>query len=387
MDSPLSTSHYISDEIHRKEQSRLFRKLWIFAGLKQLVSKPNAFITRSIGGIPVVIQNMNGTLKAFENVCPHRQMSLQSDAVGHRPLVCKYHAWAFDENGKLRAKGNEFLYELTEEETSRACLRQFVLAEVGNMLFVNLDETPMPLEEQFTNEFLDSMREVSGHFDDEVIYTVFEKKHNWKLTFENVLDYNHIPFIHTQSFLPLIELNVNASKEDRVIPQASRDLKQRLYDGQKIDLRDLSFETGSTLNIPTTWYQAEVHRYRDEPRYYNWYTYPNVNFCSVHGNMFLIQQYMPVSPGVMEYHLWVMTARRKNPKINFSALLWGLIKAEKKVIDEDAVALEQLQRTLHDGARPYLMGTYEAHIVRMLRWYADFMSDDKTTASKVKARA
>jgi hypothetical protein len=58
----------------------------------------------------------------------------------------------------------------------------------------------------------------------------------------------------------------------------------------------------------------------------------------------------------------------------FAPLLWALIKAEKKVIDEDAVALEQLQKKLHLDSDRCQHGIYEAHIVRMMRWYANAMS-------------
>jgi hypothetical protein len=90
--------------------------------------------------------------------------------------------------------------------------------------------------------------------------------------------------------------------------------------------------------------------------------------------MFLIQQFIPTAPGISEYHLWVMTARRRDRRTQFTPLLWALIKAEKEVIDEDAVALEQLQKKLHLDSGRCQHGIYEAHIVRMMRWYANAMS-------------
>jgi phenylpropionate dioxygenase-like ring-hydroxylating dioxygenase large terminal subunit len=377
MQSPVTSRHYIDQEIHDREQARIFRKLWIFAGLKQVLTTPNAYLTRTIGDVAVVIQNMVGTLKAFENVCTHRQMAMQTEPMGNRPMVCKYHAWAFDVDGKLKNMGNEFLYELTPEEKARTCLRQFALEEIGNMLFVNLDPDPLPIEAQFTPEYIASLRESSLQYDDQFAYAVFQKKHNWKINFENILDYNHIPFIHSKSFFPYISLNVNAQAANRVLPEWTRAIKARLDEKAPIRLDELSYFTGSPISFPPTWYQKEVERFGNEDRYYSWFTYPNLNIGSVYGGMFVMQQYMPVAPDRLEYHLWVLTAKKKKKSSNFAALLWGMIKAEKRIIDEDSVPLEALQAGLHAGAPSFIHGVYEAHIVRMLRWYAAHIDSDE----------
>lgn len=49
-----------------------------------------------------MIQNFHGQIRAFENVCLHRSALIQTDAIGCRPLVCPYHAWSYDEQGRVK---------------------------------------------------------------------------------------------------------------------------------------------------------------------------------------------------------------------------------------------------------------------------------------------
>jgi choline monooxygenase len=321
----------------------------------------------------VLIQNLDGTLRAFENQCLHRRMALQWDPVGQRPLICKYHGWAYDCDGRVRGVPNGPYYELADETRRHLRLREFALREVGNLLFVNLSPDPMPIEDQFSAELLASLAESSLHFDGEVAHACFDENYNWKLNFENVLDYNHVQFIHPKSFFPILRRRTDEVGQVALSPRI-REIKLELDRNAEIDLRDLSYASHSPLDVPETWFRREVIRYGDIDDYYNWFVYPNVNYCSVHGQMFLIQQFMPKSPGVTEYHLTVLTARRKNPRLQLAPLLWALIKGEKRVIDEDAVALEQLQQKRHLNSEPCQHGIYEVHIVRMLRWYANAMA-------------
>ena len=370
--SGLTAAHYVSPEIFAAEQQRLFRELWIFAGYANLVARPNEFLTRRIGGIPVVVQNLENRLRAFENVCAHRQMALQTDDYGARALICRYHGWAYDANGRVKGIPNAGLYQFDDAERGKLCLREFAVRVAGNLVFVNLSADPLAFEDQFHPEFIDSMSEASSYFDAEVIQAEFPAGWNWKLNFENVLDYNHIQFIHSTTFFPL--LNESGQPEEASLSPKMDPILAQVRRGDGVDLRDLSYAVHSPAALRKPWYRHLVSRFGELDDYYNWFIFPNVNFCSVHGQMFLLQQFMPAAPARTEFNLSVTTARRKDPDSEFTALLSELIRREKLVIDEDAVALEALQAGLHANAPRASHGDYEAHIVRMLRWYAARMS-------------
>lgn len=70
------------------------------------IPEPGDYQTLDIlGEHVVVLRDREGGVRAFHNVCRHRAARLVNDSsgnCGHR-LVCPYHAWSYDLDGRLRA--------------------------------------------------------------------------------------------------------------------------------------------------------------------------------------------------------------------------------------------------------------------------------------------
>ena len=370
LQSQMPPSVYFETGPFEKEQESLFRSLWIFAGLQPTLVSKNAFFTRTIGGIPIVVTaGDDGTLRAFENMCAHRQMPIQSEAFGRRALICPYHAWTYDQTGQLRAVANAHLYQMRDSERKSTKLREFALKVVGKMVFVNLSQDPLPIEEQFSSEFLEAIAEASSYFDATYAYTNFECGYNWKLNFENVKDYNHVPFIHAKSFASLLDIPS--------VPPSSDDFREDVSWDQTVDreqepsLADLSYTLVGPLKPSKTWYDPFVRRYpKGVGVNWNWYVYPNLNFGCLEGRQFYMEQYMPVSPSTTEYNLWVVTAERTEKRKDFTPLLRSLVEAHKSVVDEDKVYLESLQRKFHATSNGASYGLHEMPLHKMGRWYS-----------------
>ena len=233
-------------------------------------------------------------------------------------------------------------------------------------MVLNLADDPLPLREQFDDGFLETLREVSSHLDTRLIYSCHKVRYNWKLNMENVKDYNHVPFVHPKTFLPVMTAPVRGLAREAAVPS---EVLRLLQEGETPELRSLSFPTKAPIQPYKSWFSDLCEGYGDEHAYYNWFIYPNVNFCSVRGEHFLLQQYDPVAPGETDYHLWMMTARRKDPKTDFSALLSTLIRGERNVIGEDTLVLERLQEGLGAHSPPFMHGDYEVQLVRQHLWY------------------
>ncbi len=353
--SLLSQSDYLSDEVFGLEQERLFGRLWIFAALKQLLARPDSFATRTIGGVPLLLQNCGGVIRAFENQCLHRQMPLQWEDYGERPLVCRYHGWAYDDHGAPRhIPGRDEIYRYDEAQTDSLRLRQFAVECVGNLVFVNLDENPMPISGQFSAGLLERLAAVSGAFDNEVIHSRIAAKYNWKLNFENVLDGNHVRYLHPRTFMPFMQ------------PGNGKEAALPSIDPGEIDkcrLQDLSYESRADFKVAKRPWHDNVERFGTEDVYYNFFLYPNVNFISVAGNIFLIQQFNPLAPAKTEIGFSLMTARKRRRIPASAALLWAHLCGEKAVLDEDIIALEALQAGLHPGGHAARHGVYEKQLM------------------------
>lgn len=362
----LPQNHYIDPEVFAREQARIFRKLWIFAGLRTLLAETDSFLTRTIGGVPVVIQNFDGTLKAFRNQCAHRQAPLQMQEYGRRRLSCGYHGWTYDEAGKVRGMpGEHRLYHYSDVERGQLCLDEFAVRCIGNLVFVNLDDDPLPLEEQFSEELCLSLESISGHFGDQAIHAVMPCAYNWKLNFENVLDYNHVPFVHPQSFRPLMR---KGAEHDPSVPHDAPAVRTAA-------LHELSFCGKMPLKIQPWPWHALVERFGSEDAYYNYFLYPNVNFISVGGYVFLIQQFDPVAPDRTDVRFTLMTGRTTQRIAALPAILWDHLKGEKRVLDEDKIILEMLQRGLHRDGPVARHGAYEAPLHKVALVYRQLLGE------------
>ncbi|MPT05108.1 MAG: aromatic ring-hydroxylating dioxygenase subunit alpha [Delftia sp.] len=360
----LPQSYYIDAGVFASEQKNIFRKLWIFAGLRTLLGESDGFLTRTIGGVPVVIQNFDGVLKAFRNQCAHRQAPLQIGDYGRRRLVCRYHGWVFNDSGGIHSiPGEHRLYHYSDIERNEICLDEFSVQCIGNLVFVNLDKNPIPIEKQFTSELMESLAEISNCFGGQAIHASIPSAYNWKLNFENVLDYNHVPFVHPRTFRPL--LHKGAANEPSV---PADDLAV-----EYAELHELSFSGKMPLKIqPWPWHDL-VKRYGDSDSYYNYFLYPNINFISVGGYIFLIQQFDPIAPDRTDVRFTLSAAKSSQRIGAMPAILWGHLKGEKRVLDEDRVILEELQKNLHHGGPVAKHGAYEAQLRRVALVYRKLM--------------
>ena len=361
----LDIQHYTDPRTFELEQQKVFGKLWLFAGFTSMVAQRNQFFTRRFAGVPVLIQRTDAGIRAFINQCPHRKSAIQTSSSGVRPLVCPYHAWTFGPEGELRSTPNAPLYQFDEAEKSALCLHSLPVQVVGQLILVNLSEQPLALSEQFSEDMLEQLRVVSGHLDTQMVYSCHRVRYNWKLNMENVKDFNHVPFIHSQTFSPLIKSEAFRSPVSEPLPSVA----QRLSCGVPAKLSALSYCSRAPMSPASGWFAKDCDRYGDGAFYYNWYLYPNVNFSSVKGEYFTLQQYDPVGPGESDYHLWVMTAKRKDTRTDFSALLSTSIRAERRVIAEDTQVLEQMQAGFGPYSGQVCHGDYEGMLIEQHLWY------------------
>jgi phenylpropionate dioxygenase-like ring-hydroxylating dioxygenase large terminal subunit len=364
MRSLLGPEHYLSADIFDREQQCIFRRLWIFAGFKTLLTGSDAFLTHSIGGRPIVIQNGRGKLRAFINRCAHRQGAIQLADHGQRRLACPYHGWVYNDEGRVKSiPGCEAIYGFSPEQIGELGLTPVALECVGNLVFVNLDSKPMPLDAQFHEAFLRRLEHVSSYIDDEALFAQFRAAYNWKLNFENVVDWNHVQYVHSKSFAPLMPASRPGASKPPPSPPPAPD--SEIGD----DLRDLSYEAQAPFTHRHWPWHDWVDRFVEDDLYFNFFLYPNVNFISIAGVTFLAQQFNPVAPNATDVRLTMTTARKRQRIPALPAILWSHMKSEKHVIDEDIAVLEGLQRGLTESGEHAMQGSYEYRLRSMAKTY------------------
>ena len=362
----LDARHYVDEHVFQLERERLYGRLWIFAGFAQALRERHSYFARRVAGVPVLLQNTATGLRAFINQCPHRGMPVQRAGFGARALVCPYHGWSFDGQGALHAIPNEVEYGFEPQERAGLSMIPVALRQVGELLFVNLADDPMPIEQQFAPQMLAALDGLSRHLDHRLIHASFPARCNWKLTMENVKDANHVQFLHAESLFPAMR-EEHANRAPPLAPGLTP--APRIVRTAAPPLGALSYAVKTPLDIAPGWFAPLVERYGTDNAYYNWFLYPNVNLCSINGLHFVLQQYDPVAPGSSDYHLWIMTARRKHPDTDFTALLRTLMSAERAVVEEDLQHLQALQGAFGPWSPPVSHGNYEQPLIDQHRWY------------------
>ena len=378
MRSRMHPKYYLSQEIFEREQRKIFRKVWLFAGLKTLLPKNNSFLTRKICGIPVVIQNFNGEIRAFENVCLHRNSLIQNEVIGCRPLACPYHAWLYGEHGEVKNIPDcRSVYLVSKAEQQKMKLRQFALKAIGNVLFINLSDNPFPIEEQFRPHVIEMLESSSNLYDSEVMLTTFHCKFNWKLAYENLRDANHPRYVHRSSlakdvtFLPFVNTERAAEGLQPLTDTSPAALREEM---KRFSMAAAEAELTNPKRLP---FHDMVERWGTLDSYYNWLSYPNMHIaCPNGGYSFTLEHHVPISPGRTDLEIYWFTTRKK-AKYAFSS--WNLLShmhGSRLVTGEDIDIMERVQAALHEDAPMPTQGAYEFQNRLVERWYALMMETD-----------
>jgi phenylpropionate dioxygenase-like ring-hydroxylating dioxygenase large terminal subunit len=191
----LPWSWYTDETVLRREHEQVFGSAWQYVGHTGQADVPGTFFTATTGRIPVVVTRArDGELRAFANVCRHRGFAVAEGAGVRETLQCRYHAWTYDLEGRLRAAPRAD--RETEFEPGELSLRPLAVDTWGPFVFVNPDPGAAPLREALgplpalVARVLDVAR-LEFRF-----RTDFIVEANWKIACENFLECYHCPVAH-----------------------------------------------------------------------------------------------------------------------------------------------------------------------------------------------
>jgi choline monooxygenase len=196
---------YTDPQILRREQERIFRRAWQYAGPAEHVAEPKTFLTCQAGDLPLVVaRDEGGTLRAFVNVCRHRG-SIVVEGRGRRAtLQCSYHAWTYGLDGTLKTAPRAD--REPEFDPSGLALLPVSVEPWGPFLFVHPDPEAPALADT-----LGGLPELVPNFDSLRFHhrTDYELAANWKIACENFLECYHCPVAHP-GFSAVVDVHPDA---------------------------------------------------------------------------------------------------------------------------------------------------------------------------------
>ena len=206
----MPTSVYTSEDFVEAELKHVFSKDWYCVGRADALSKTGDYVTAELAGQPIVVlRDADHQLRAMSNVCLHRMSTLLQGRGNAKTIVCPYHAWTYNLDGKLRGAP-------AMSQNDAFCKDHYRLPQVRceewlGWVFVCLDPEAEPVSVQLA-EVADmiaayDMTNYSESFYEEHVWDT-----NWKVLAENFMESYHLPVCHAGTIGGLSKL------EDMVCP-------------------------------------------------------------------------------------------------------------------------------------------------------------------------
>src|SRR5215471_16772650 len=191
---------YSDPELFEREQRLIFDRSWLYAGHESEAPQAGDFLTRRVGGRPLIIVRGNdGQLRIFHNSCRHRGATVCRHARGNaQSFVCFYHNWSYDNQGRLDGVPLKDAYGpgFKMEEMGLYAAR---MQNYRGWLFVCFSRDTECLEDYLAGAraYLDMILD-----QDEGGNAILPGTHeysmraNWKLLMENTIDIYHLNSTH-----------------------------------------------------------------------------------------------------------------------------------------------------------------------------------------------
>ena len=186
---------YHLEEVAALERQEIFHREWVCVGRDDELGENGDYLTREIGGEPVVVlRDSAGALRAFANICRHRLSRLLTGKGRVARIVCPYHAWNYDLEGRL--KSAPFMDDDYPREG--ICLPEHRLESWGGFIYVTLDPEAPPLAPRLAELDRRLANYRLGDF-----RTLFRREEvwetNWKILVENFTEPYHLSHVHAKT--------------------------------------------------------------------------------------------------------------------------------------------------------------------------------------------
>jgi carnitine monooxygenase subunit len=272
---------YHDPEYFKVEMDRVMRPSWqVVCHVSDVPQAGDYHTLDFLGESVIVVRGDDGKVRAFTNVCRHRGSRLVDGPSGcARKLVCPYHAWTYELDGKL--SGVPMRQSYAAHDLDQISLQTIDIEVYRSFIFVRLESTGP------------SVAEMMAPYDHEVAPYAFEdlralgrvtlrpRNVNWKNVGDNYSDGLHISVAHP-GLKRLFgrgygtEATPYADKMwGYLLEQPSNNISERLYQG---------------LLPPTP------HLPEDRQRLWTYFKlWPNVAF-DVYPDQVDFMQFLPISP-------------------------------------------------------------------------------------------
>ncbi len=193
--SPLLRGFYTDPRIFTRDVSRIHLRRWLCVGHESRIRKRGDWFLFDIAEESLImVRGRDDGVRALVNVCRHRGSRVCTEPEGNaRVLVCPYHAWTYDLDGKLRSAR----HMSADFDASRYRLKQIHVRILEGLIFVCFADDPPRLDD--VEETLSASLGRYGWASAEIAHREsYSVDANWKLVTENYQECYHCRPAHPE---------------------------------------------------------------------------------------------------------------------------------------------------------------------------------------------
>lgn len=177
------------EEAHTRRQkvraAGLDPNYWYAVEESKALSPGEVIETSFLGQSIAVFRGEDGRVRAVENRCAHRHLKLSEGAVKGCELVCAYHGWAYDGEGRAHIR-----HELFGKKHPRLSIRSIPTRERYGLIFIFPGDP-----ERATQRDIPHLPELEGDTPWPHVFVKFDSPGHHSMLLDNVSDFTH-GFLH-----------------------------------------------------------------------------------------------------------------------------------------------------------------------------------------------
>ncbi|MYA14090.1 MAG: Rieske 2Fe-2S domain-containing protein, partial [Acidimicrobiaceae bacterium] len=194
----LPNAFYRDPVVHAAEMDGIWHGDWVFVTTEDAVSARGDQLPVIVGDQPVLLlRNQQGELRALSNLCAHRGTLLVERPAKAKRIQCPYHAWTYNDSGRLLAAP---FTSKDEVDKAEHCLPEYRVESWHGLIFVSLRPEVERVAERFAAvdpHVIDRGIDELHHYSD--YQETQQWDCNWKLAIVNAMESYHLFQVHPKT--------------------------------------------------------------------------------------------------------------------------------------------------------------------------------------------